>query len=213
MPDQPEPDQPEPPAPAAQPGPPQREMADPAGPPPEMAEPAAPPPAMAPPASPPPYVASGLPARPAVMPRPGMVTGAGITMIVLGALIVLFGLFALVAGAFVGGAANQINASTPGLGGLAGAFAGVIIVIALILLAFGILDIVAGANVLGGRSWARITGIVIAAVLALLSVPGIFGGGNNGAGGPIISLILVAANAFVIWALATTGSWFAPRTT
>ena len=139
-----------------------------------------------------------------------MVTGAGITMIVLGALIVLFGLFALIAGAFVGGAANQINASTPGFGGMAGAFAGVIIVVAVILLAFGLIDIVAGANVLGGRSWARITGIVVAAVLGLLSLPGLFNGGN-GAGGPIFSLILVAANAFIIWALATTGSWFAAR--
>ena len=110
------------------------------------------------------------------MARPGMVTGAGITMIVLGALIVLFGLIALIAGAFVGGAANQINNSTPGLGGMAGAFAGVIIVIAVIFLAFGILDIVAGANVLGGRSWARITGIVVAAVVGLLSLPGLFNG-------------------------------------
>jgi hypothetical protein len=141
-----------------------------------------------------------------------MVTGAGVTMIVLGALIVLFGLFALVAGAFVGGAANQINSSTPALGGMAGAFAGVIIVVAVIFLAFGILDIVAGANVLGGRAWARITGIVVAAVVGLLSLPGLFNGGN-GAGGPIFSIILVAANAFIIWALATTGSWFAARST
>ena len=85
-----------------------------------------------------------------------------------------------------------------------------IIVIAVIFLAFGILDIVAGANVLGGRSWARITGIVVAAVVGLLSLPGLFNGGNS-AGGPIFSLILVAANAFIIWTLATTGSWFAAR--
>jgi len=140
-----------------------------------------------------------------------MVTSAGITMIVLGSLITLLGLFVLIAGVFVGGAANQINVSTPGFNGLAGAVAGVIIVIALIFLAFGILDIVAGANVLGGRSWARITGIVVAAIFGLLSLPGLFNG-NNGAGGPIFGLILVAANAFVIWALATTGSWFAART-
>jgi hypothetical protein len=147
------------------------------------------------------------------MARPGIVTGAGVTMIALGALIVLFGLFALVAGAFVGGAANQLNVSTPGFSGMAGAFAGVIIVFALILLAFGILDIVAGANVLGGRPWARITGIVIAAILGLLSLPGLFGGGNNGGGGVVVSLVLVAANAFIIWALATTGGWFAARAT
>ena len=140
-----------------------------------------------------------------------MVTGAGITMIVLGALITLLGLFVLIAGVFVGGAANQINVSTPGFNGLAGAVAGVIIVIALIFLAFGILDIVAGANVLGGRSWARITGIVVAAIFGLLSLPGLFNGRASGAGSPILSIIVVAANVFIIWALATTGSWFAAR--
>jgi len=97
---------------------------------------------------------------------------------------------------------------------MAGAVAGVIIVVALILLAVGILDIVAGANVLGGRSWARITGIVLAVILGLLSIPGLFGGGsNNGGGGIFVSLIIVAANAFIVWALATTGGWFAARST
>jgi hypothetical protein len=138
-----------------------------------------------------------------------MVTGAGITMIVLGALITLLGLFVLIAGVFIGGAGSNVNISTPGFSGLAGAVAGVIIVIALVFLAFGILDIVAGANVLGGRSWARITGIVVAAIVGLLSLPGIFNGGRGGS--PIFGLILVVANAFIIWALATTGSWFAAR--
>lgn len=138
-----------------------------------------------------------------------MVTGAGVTMIVLGALITLLGLFVLIAGVFIGGAANNVNISTPAFNGLAGAVAGVIIVIALIFLAFGILDIVAGANVLGGRSWARITGIVVAAIIGVLSLPSLFNGGNGGS--PILSIILIAANAFIIWALATTGSWFAAR--
>ena len=224
----PNPDRPEaePDTPAAQPGPPPPEMAEPTAPPMDMAEPASPPPSMTPPPvmAPPPAATqpawtpppappayAGAAAGPGMVARPGMVTGAGITMIVLGSLITLLGLFVLIAGVFVGGAANQINVSTPGFNGLAGAFAGVIIVIALIFLAFGILDIVAGANVLGGRSWARITGIVVAAIFGLLSLPGLFNG-NNGGGGPIFGLILVAANAFVIWALATTGSWFAART-
>jgi hypothetical protein len=144
--------------------------------------------------------------------RPGKVTGAGVTMIVIGALIVLFGLFALIAGAFVGGAGNSLNVQTPGFSGAIGAFAGVIIVVALIFLAIGILDIVAGASVLGGRSWARITGIVLAALIGLISLPGLFGGGSaNGGGGIIFSLIAVVANAFIIWALATAGGWFAAR--
>ncbi len=78
-----------------------------------------------------------------------MVTGAGVTLIVLGSLITLLGLFVLLAGVFVGGAAHQINISTPGFNGLAGAVAGVILVICLVFLPFGLLDIVAGGHVLG----------------------------------------------------------------
>jgi hypothetical protein len=225
----PNPDQPNPPSsPGEQPEPPSPEVteeggapADMAAPMPGMAPPASPmasdpmasPPPMSsqsPAASPPPYTTPAQPPAAMAAQRPGLVTGAGVTMIVLGALIVLFGLFALIAGVFVGGAANQINIQTPGFNGFGGAVAGVIIVIALIFLAVGILEILAGANVLGGRSWARITGIVLAAMIGLLSLPGLFNGGNNG-GGVVFSLIFVAANAFIIWALATTGSWFAAR--
>jgi len=178
-------------------------------------EPSSPPPPMTPPASPPPspppYVAGPSPAASGTMQRPGMVTGAAITMIVLGALIVLVGLFVLIVGVFVGGAANQFNVQFSELGGMAGAVAGVIIVIALIFLAVGILDIVAGANVLGGRSWARITGIVLAVIIGLVSLSGLFGDRNGG--GIVLGIIVVAANAFIIWALATTGSWFAARAT
>ena len=210
----PAPDQPEPATPANQPGPPPPEMAEPAGPPADVASPASSPP------GPPPYTPAGPPPGPGApagpgralgMPRPGMVTGAAVTMIVLGALIVLLGLVFLIFGAFVGGASNQVNAQFPEFSGMAGAVAGLIIALALIFLAFGILDIVAGANVLGGRSWARITGIVLAAIVGLLSLSNIFGGRNGG--GVVLGLIVLAANAFIIWALATTGGWFASRAT
>ncbi|HEY7463080.1 MAG TPA: hypothetical protein VH987_01405 [Candidatus Limnocylindria bacterium] len=142
--------------------------------------------------------------------RPGMVTAAGIVMIVLGVLVTLFGLLFLIAGAFVGGAGNAIETQVPGLpANMAGAVAGVIIVFAIIFLAFGILDIVAGANVMGGKGWARITGIVLAVILGLLSLLGL--GNPDQGGGIIITLLLIAANVFVIWALVTTGSWFASR--
>jgi hypothetical protein len=141
------------------------------------------------------------------------VTSAAITMIVLGALIALLGLFFAFVGAFVGGAANDINSQTPAFPGMAGAVAGVLIVFALILLAVGMLDIVAGANVLGGKGWARITGIVVAVIVGLFALLGLLGGGNSRTGGSIVvSLIVVAANAFIVWALTTTGSWFAART-
>ena len=143
-------------------------------------------------------------------PRPGMVTSAGITMIVLGALIVILGLFALLAAAIVGGAGNAINVDAPGFGNFAGAVAGVIIVFALILLAIGILDIVAGANVLGGRQWARITGIVLAVLLGLFGLASLAGNGSSNGSG-VVGVIVLAANVFIVWALGSTGGWFAAR--
>ena len=151
-----------------------------------------------------------MPANPATAARPGMVTGAGIAMIVMGALITLFGLLSLLVGGILGGAAGNLDFQAPGLGGFAGAAAGALIVFALILLAIGILDIVAGANVFGGRGWARITGIVLAALLALFSLGGLSSGDGSGT---LVSLVWLAANGFIIWALATSGSWFAARRT
>lgn len=141
--------------------------------------------------------------------RPGMITGAGITLIVLGVLTLLLGLIVLLGGALFAGAASGVDSiEMPGVGGVFGAFAGVIIVLAIIALGFGVLQFVTGLNVLGGRSWARITGIVIAAVGGLFALAGI--GDPNGA---TVSIVLVAANAFVIFALATAGPWFSSRTT
>jgi hypothetical protein len=137
-----------------------------------------------------------------------MVTAAGVVMIVLGALVILLGLLFLIGGAFIGGAGSEIETEVPGFSGMAGAVAGVIIVLAVIFLAFGILNIVAGANVLGGRGWARITGIVLAIILGLLSLLGL---GEDQGGGIIITLLLIAANAFIVWALVASGSWFAAR--
>lgn len=147
----------------------------------------------------------GLPPAP---PRPGMVTAGGVVMIVMGALAVLFGLLMLLGGVFIGGAGSEFESEIPGLTGMSGAVAGVIIVIALVILAFGILDILAGAYVIGGRGWARITGIVLAAIMGLLALTGLT---SEDPSGIIITIVLVAANAFIIWALASTGSWFAAR--
>lgn len=155
---------------------------------------------MTPPPAPP-------PAMPAPHGRPGLVTGAGIAMIVMGGLITLLGLLTLLLGGLFGGVAGAIEFRAPGFGGFAGLAAGILIVFAVILLAIGILDIVAGANVLGRRGWARITGIVLAVILGLISLGGI--GGANGSG--TFSVVWLVVNGFIIWALATTGGWFAAR--
>jgi hypothetical protein len=97
------------------------------------------------------------------------------------------------------------------VGALGGAFAGAIIVIGVILLAVGVLNIVAGAQVLSGKGWARITGIVLAVILGLLSLLGMTGGGEQGAG-IIVNVVMLVANAFIVYALWAGGPWFRART-
>lgn len=136
--------------------------------------------------------------------RPGMVTAAGITLIVLGALTMVLALILLLGAAIFAGAAGGVDTEVPGLGGMFGAFAGAIFIFVLIVLGFGALQLISGIKVLGGQSWARITGIVVAVIAGVLALAG---AGN--ADGAILNIALVAANAFVVYALATTGPWFA----
>ncbi len=136
--------------------------------------------------------------------RPGIVTGAGITLIVLGALTLLIALILLLGAAIFAGAAGGVDTEVPGLGGMFGAFAGVIFLVVLIVLGFGALQVVSGIKVLGGRNWARITGLVVAVIAGVLALTGV-----GQADGAILNIALVVANVFVVYALATTGPWFA----
>jgi hypothetical protein len=143
--------------------------------------------------------------------RPGLLTAAGVTLIVLGALTLLIGLLLLLGAALFAGAAGNVTpqAEVPGLGGMLGAFAGIILVVMIIVLGFGALQLVTGIKVLSGRPWARVTGIVVGVIGGIFALAGI--GGEDAGGGVIISLALAAANAFVVFALATGGDWFRGR--
>lgn len=149
--------------------------------------------------------ASPSPAPYAAAPaaRPGIVTAAGITLMVLGVLTLLLGLILLLGAALFAGASGPVNDELPGMGGFFGAFAGIIFVFVIIVAGFGVLQLISGIKAMAGRSWARITGIVVAAIAGVMALAGI--GNGDGA---VINLVLVAANAFVIYALATTGAWF-----
>lgn len=144
--------------------------------------------------------------------RPGLVTGAGVVLIVMGVLTLIIGLFALLGAAIFAGAAGSIGetAEAPaGFGNMMGAFAGVVVVFVVLVLGWGILQIVAGAKAMSGRNWARITGIVVAIIGALLALAGL---ANPEAGGSIvINIAIAAAYAFVVFALATSGRWFGSR--
>lgn len=156
--------------------------------------------------------ATPAPATTAVVPagRPGMVTAGSVTLIVLGTLTILFGVLMLLGGALFAGAGVGDAAAPPGFEGMMGAFAGMLIFIAILVLVFGALEAWAGINALGGRSWARITGIVLSVIGAALFVGGLFSSGAEG-GSPVLNIIFLAAYAFVIFALATGGSWFSAR--
>jgi hypothetical protein len=145
--------------------------------------------------------------------RPGIVTAGSITLIVLGALGLLIGVAALLfGGVLAGGGAGEI---APGFEGMMGAFGGMLIFIAILVLVFGALEVWAGINALGGRSWARITGIVLSVIGAAMFVGGLFTSGAGADAGqganPILNIVFIAAYAFVIYAFATGGRWFSAR--
>ncbi|MGH2724539.1 MAG: hypothetical protein ACRDI0_09815 [Actinomycetota bacterium] len=162
-----------------------------------MAQPPAQPPAAPPP--PPP----GAPAS-----RPGMLTAAGIVLIVLGVIYAIFGIIVMIGG----GAAVDL---------LGGSLGGAVIVVGLLVLAFGVLDVIAGIKAMGLSSGWRIAGIVLASIGALFAVLGVissfsaetqfdFETGQFGTGGLSVSalitgLVFLAANVFVIVGLARTG--------
>ena len=149
----------------------------------------------------------GPPAAPPIdSARPGAVTAAAIVMIVLGVVIGLLGLLIILSGALIGGAGggilgNRIADLPAGIGSFLVA-AGVIVV------AFGVLDVLSGIYILPGRSWARILAIILAALGGLLAVAGVFSAERSGA---VIWLVLLAAHAFVLWAMSANGRWFAGR--
>lgn len=155
--------------------------------------------------------AESAPAAP--VGRPGMVTAGSITLIVLGALGLLIGVVVLlIGGVFASGEANEI---APELEGMLGAFGGMLIFIGILALLFGVLEIWVGINALGGRGWARMTGIVLSVIGAAMFVGGLIAAASGDAtqegANPILNIVFIAAYAFVIYALATGGRWFTTR--
>src|SRR6185503_7699449 len=90
-------------------------------PPPEDQTPASAP-APEPPSAPPPQYAAPQYAAPpssaAAPSRPGMVTAAGVVMIIFGALLTLLGIFAAIGGAFISGGGAGLESQFPGVSGV-----------------------------------------------------------------------------------------------
>jgi hypothetical protein len=139
------------------------------------------------------------------------VTAAGIVLIVIGTLFTLLGLLVVVGGALLGSMADRpdLLADFPEL---AGAVGGIVAIVGAIVLAFGVIELLSGIFALRGRGWARITAIVVAVLGGLFAFLGVIGSrSGDGGGGQVFNLLLLAAYAFVVWAMATAGRWFAER--
>lgn len=143
--------------------------------------------------------------------RPGAVTVAGVVLIVFGVLVTLLGLLLVLGGVVIGSLGNAPDLQDQ-LGGIRPEFGPFIAVLGLILVSFGIAQIVSGIYVLPGRSWARITGLIVAVLGALLALVGVVPGNEDvNLVGIIIALAVLAGYVLTTWALITNGRWFASR--
>ena len=119
--------------------------------------------------------------------RPGVVTAAAVLLLVGGGVSILTGIL-LLSGAGV--------AAGRGVGGL-------FLFVGLITLAVGALEVYAGIKVLDLREPGRMLGIILAAVAGFLNLLSL----GRAAGGSVIGL---AINAFILYALITNAQHFRP---
>jgi hypothetical protein len=140
--------------------------------------------------------------------RPAHVTiGAGI-LIAAGAFVALAGLVVAVIGILY-----QDPSSLPSWADLAPAgLSPMASIVAVGALAYGIGQTVTGIGMLQGASWARVVGIVLAAIGATLAAAGVLRlGSPESAGATMVFLPIAAGYLYTIWALATHPTWFGDR--
>ncbi len=138
--------------------------------------------------------------------RPTGVTLASIYLIVMGVLLALAG----AACGLLGGAVGTADSQLPGLGGLGMGIA----IVGIILLVLGILSIAAGAGALGGRGWARWTGIVVSILFVILGVLAIVGSLSTlsqNMTGLVFWLVITVAYALTAWAFVSANTYFSAR--
>jgi hypothetical protein len=139
------------------------------------------------------YGMSALPARPA------HVVTAAVLGFVLGAFGVLISLFSIIVGAIAAGAGNSADEEIPGLGAVAGAVGGVLIVVGLLALAWTVVTILGSIWALRGRS--RVMLLVAGSIAVAFTLIGFFGsiGDNNSSGGGVFfSLLLLLASLAIV---------------
>jgi hypothetical protein len=136
----------------------------------------------------------------AVPAKPPHVIIAAVLGFIFGALGVLVSLFSIIIGAVASGAGDEADEEIPGLGAVAGAVGGVLIVIGLLALAWTVVMIWGSVWALKGRS--RVMLLVGGSIALAFTLIGFFGsvGSNDSSGGGIFFqlLLLLAAVAIVV---------------
>jgi hypothetical protein len=134
------------------------------------------------------YGGSATPAKP-----PHVITAAVLGFI-FGAFGVLLSLVSIVGGAVASGAAGNADEEIPGLGAIAGAVGGVLIVFGVIALVWTVVMIWGSVWALSGRSRVMLlVGGSIALALTLFGFLGSLGDDATGGGGIVFNLLLVVA--------------------
>jgi hypothetical protein len=129
-------------------------------------------------------------------------------LIVFGAILGLIGLLVMLGGAMFSAIKDQPELAGQ-LGQVNDAFGVFILIVGALMAAWGALQVVAAIFVLRGRTWARITAMILAILGALIGLASIIPGENGVTPvGVVISLVIVGGHAFAIWALASQGRWF-----
>ncbi|MFN2483576.1 MAG: hypothetical protein ABR509_01385, partial [Candidatus Limnocylindria bacterium] len=161
--------------------------------------------------------------------RSGLLTTAAIILIIYGVITALLGVLAGIAGGILGGAAGGLGSQLGEGAAFVGGAGIAVLIFGIIVAAIGILEIITGANLFGGKGWARVLGFIFAVLGILGGIIGLLSGiasqstttGLNAdvaaasAGGGIFSIVFavigLVAHGLVIWALATSGAYFARR--
>jgi hypothetical protein len=137
--------------------------------------------------------------------RPGHVTVGAAILIAFGGFITLLGL----ALAVLGGLFLDIENLPSWVEPPSSDYRGLSVLLATGTVGFGIVQVVAGVQVLRGRSWAQVAGIVVAVVGALLAGLGLLQGFGAGARGVTTIFLPVAlAYLYTAWGLASAPWWF-----
>jgi hypothetical protein len=141
-----------------------------------------------------------------------LATISGVLLLVVGGIVLLLGVGILLMGLFAGLIAGSfLESIDPSIAVGGGGLLALIAIFGLVILLIGILEVAAAIGIFIHKSWARWTGIVIGTIGLILGffmlVGAMFPRSPDG-GDLVFSLLWVAANGFIVAALAVANEHF-----